>query len=37
MKLQYNEARKQVHDLQQQLANIEQHIRPEQIESDRDR
>ena len=37
MKLQYNEARKQVSDLQQQLASIEDRIRPEQIECDRDR
>ena len=37
MRLQYDEARRQVSDLQQQLANIEDQMIPGQNESDKDR
>ena len=37
MRLQYDEARRQVSDLQQQLASIEQQMIPGQNESDKDR
>lgn len=37
MRLQYDEARRQVSDLQQQLASIEEQMIPGQNESDKDR
>ena len=37
LRLQYDEARKQVSDLQQQLVTLEDEIKPGQNESDKDR
>lgn len=37
MRLQYDEARKEVHRIQQELADLEEKMSPGQTESDKDR